>query len=95
MRLPVVVEFAFDPFGGAMVHVDGRPETIFEVEPETRVRRAGDEGVESVGECAAEGGILGRRTGVGFVPERAVAVDLEFGEDGSDRGLGVVRFLFG
>ena len=37
LRLLVVVEFAFDPVGGAVEEIDGRPEQIFEVGFEARV----------------------------------------------------------
>ncbi len=54
-----VVEFAFDPVGGAVEQVDGGPEQVFEVGFEARVGQGGDQGVEDVGQRGADGASSG------------------------------------
>jgi hypothetical protein len=86
LRLLVVVEFAFDPASGAVEDVDGRPEQIFEVGFEAGVRQRYDEGVEDVGDRASDDLGFGQGPRIRFVPEGAVAVELEFVEDVIGRG---------
>ena len=81
LRLLVVVEFALDPVGGAVEEIDGRPQEIVEVGLEASVAEAHDQGVEDVGDRAGDDVAFGKRSGVGFVLERAIAVELEFGQD--------------
>ena len=81
LRLFVVVEFAFDPVCGAVEEVDGRPEQILEVRFEPGVAQGGDQGVEDVGDGAGDHLALGKRSRIGFVVERTVAEELQFGED--------------
>ena len=55
LRLLVVVELAFDAFGGAVEEIDGRPEQVLEVGFEARVAERRDERVEDVGDGAGDG----------------------------------------
>ena len=82
----VVVEFALDPAGGAVEEVHSRPEQVFEVRFEASVGERHHEGVEDVGDAAGDDVAFGKRPRVGFVLERAVAVELEFVEDMVGRG---------
>ena len=86
LRLFIVVEFAFDPARGAMEDVDGRPEQVFEVGFETGVDQRYDEGVEDVGDGASDCLRFGQGPWIRFVPEGAIAVELEFFEDAIGRG---------
>ncbi len=86
LRLLVVVEFALDPVGGAVEEVDRRPEQVLEVGFEAGVAQRRDQGVEDVGDGAGDGLGFGQRSRVGLVLERAIAVELEFGEDVIGRG---------
>ena len=86
LRLLVVVEFALDPVGGAVDEIDSRPEQIFEVGFEASVAQGDDEGVEDVEDGAGDCLGFGQRSRVGLVLERAIAVELEFGEDVIGRG---------
>ena len=65
LRLLVAVELAFDPVGGAVEQVDGRPEQVLEVGLEARVGEGRDQGVEDVGERGADRCGLGQRSGSG------------------------------
>ena len=86
LRLLVVVELAFDPVGGAVEEIDGRPEQVFEVGFEARVAQRRDEGVEDVGDGAGDGVGFGQRSRIGLVLEGTVAIELKFGEDVIGRG---------
>ena len=86
LRLLIVVEFAFDPADGAVEDVDRRPQQVFEVGFEAGVTQRHHQGVEDVGHRAGDDLCVGHRPRVGFVLERAVAVELEFGEDVIGRG---------
>ena len=81
LRLLIVVEFAFDPVGGPMEEVDGRPKEVIEVGFEAGVLKGDDQGVEDVGDGAGDGVAFGKRPRVGFVLEGTKAVELEFGQD--------------
>ena len=63
-----------------MEEIDGRPEQVFEVGFETGVGQGDDEGVEDVSDGAGDRVAFGERSRVRLVLERAVAVELEFGE---------------
>ena len=76
-----------------MEQVDDGPEQVFDVGLQARVGKGGDEGVEDVGQCGADNVLFGQWPGVGFVLERAVAVELEFGEKRGGGGVGAVRFV--
>ena len=89
LGLLVVVELAFDPCGGTVEQVDGRPQQVFQVRFEAGIAQSGDQGVEDVGDGSGDGGAVGQRPGIGFVLEGAVAVKLEFGEDMGGLGGGV------
>ena len=80
---------------GAVEHVDGGPEQVFEVGLQARVGQGGDKGVEDIGQRGANGVLLGQRPRVGFVLEGTMAIKLEFGEEGCSRGFGVVRLVLG
>src|SRR3546814_5215306 len=77
LRLLVVVKFAFDPAGGAVEKIDGRPEQIVEVGLEARVLQGVDQGVEDVSDGAGDGVPFGQRPRVEFVLEGAEAVRSE------------------
>jgi hypothetical protein len=81
LRDLVVVEFAFDPVGGAMEEVDRAPEQFFEVGFEAGVGERHHQGVEDVGDAAGDDIALGKRSRIGFVLEGTVAVELEFLKD--------------
>lgn len=53
---------------------------------EAGVAEGGDQGVEDVGDGASDGIAFGKRPGIGFILERTVAIELEFGEDVFGRG---------
>ena len=55
LPLLVVVEFAFDPVGGAMEEIDRRPEEIVEIGFEAGVAERRDEGVEDVCDGCGDG----------------------------------------
>ena len=92
LRLLVVVEFALDPVGGAVEEIDGRPEEIVEVGFKARVCQGGDQGVEDVGDGAGDAAAFGKRPGIGFVSEGAIAVELKLLQNMLGRGRVVVRF---
>jgi hypothetical protein len=71
---------------GAVEDVDRRPQQVFEVGFEAGVTQRHHQGVEDVGHRAGDDLCVGHRPRVGFVLERAVAVELEFGEDVIGRG---------
>ncbi len=77
----VVVEGALHAVGGTVEEVDRGPEQVFEVGLQARVAQRGDQGVEDVGDGAADDLGFGERPGVGLVLEGAMAVELEFGEE--------------
>ncbi len=81
LRLLVVVELAFDPADGAVEDVDRRPQQVFEVGFEAGITQRHRQCVEDVGHRAGDDLGVGHWPRVGFVLERAVAVELEFGED--------------
>ena len=93
LRLFVVVELALDAADGAVEDVDDAPEQVFQVGLEAGVLQGGGEGVEGVGDRGAHEVILGKRSWVGFALERAVAEELEFGEEVGGRALGVIGFV--
>ena len=72
---------------GAVEEIDGRPEQVLEVGFEACVREGRDQGVEDVGDGAGDGLGFGQRPRVGLVVEGAIAVELEFGEDGGGDGV--------
>ena len=86
LRQLVVVEFAFDSIDGAMEDVHRRPEQVLEVGFEASVGQRHHESVEDVGDAAYKDVRFGKRPGVGFVVEGAVAIELEFVEDLVGRG---------
>ena len=61
---------------------------LFEVEFEASVLEHENHGVEDVGQCSGDVARFGERPGVGLVLEEAVAVKLEFVEDGGGRAVG-------
>lgn len=81
LRLLVVVEFAFDPAGGAMEEIDGRPEQIVEIGLEAGVLQGDNQRIEDVGDGAGNGVPLGKRPRVELVLKGTEAVKLEFGEN--------------
>ena len=95
LRLFVVVEFAFDPVGGAVKEIDGRPEEIGEVRFEAGVVQGSDQGVEDVGDGASDTVAFGKRPGIGFVSERTVAVELELLQNvvGGGRVVGRLKIV--
>ncbi len=93
LPLLVAVERAFHPVARAMEQVDGGPEQVFQVGLETGVGQGGDQGAEDVGECRAHRALFRERARIGLVLERAVTVELEFGEERSGRGGGVRRLV--
>jgi len=64
-----------------MEEINGRPEQFVEVGLEAGVAQRCDQGVEDVGDGASDGIAFGKRPWVGFILERTVAVELEFGEE--------------
>ena len=81
LRLLIVVQLAFDPVGGSVEDVDGRPEEIVEVGLEAGVFQGDDQGVEDIGDGAGDVVSFGQRPSVGFVREGTVAIKLKLGED--------------
>ena len=81
LRLLIVIEFAFDPVGGAMEEVDGRPEEVIKVGFEAGVLEGGDQGVEDVGDGPGDRIAFGKWPRIGFVLKGTKAVELEFGQD--------------
>ena len=69
-----------------MEEIDGRPQEVVEVGFEPGVVEAADEGVEDVGDGAGDDARVGQRARIGFVLERPVAVELEFGQQVIGRG---------
>ena len=63
LRQFVAVEFAFDPLGGAVEEIDGRPQQVLEVWFETGFAQASRSGRQNVGDgvatCVASGSGLG------------------------------------
>jgi len=86
LRALVVVEFALDAAGGAMEQVDGRPQQVVEIRFKARVAQCRNQGIEDVGDSAADDACLGQRAWIGLVLERTPAVELELGEDVCGRG---------
>ena len=91
----VVVEFAFDPVGGAMEEVDRAPEQFFQIWFEAGVGERHHEGVEDVGDAAGDDAAFRKRSRVGFVFEGTVAVELEFLKQVIGRRGIVVRLVCG
>ena len=81
LRLLIVVEFAFDPVGGAMEEVDGRPKEAIEVGFEAGVLEGGDQGIEDVGDGPGDRIAFGKRPRIGFVLKGTKTVELEFSQD--------------
>ncbi len=81
LRLLVVVEFAFDPLGGAVEQVDRRPEQIVEIRFQPRIGKRADQRIEDVGDGASDAVALGQRARIGFVLEWSEAVELQLVED--------------
>ena len=77
---------ALDAENRAVEEIDGRPEQLLEVGLEARVAKCRDEGVEDVGDGAGDRLRVRQRPRVGFVVERPVAIELEFGENAVGRG---------
>jgi hypothetical protein len=82
----VVVERALHPVGGAVEQIDGRPQQVVEIGFEAGITQGHDQGIEDVGDGAADDARLGQRTRIGLVLEGTVAVELELGEDVRGRG---------
>ena len=86
LRLLIVVELALDPVDGAVEHVDGRPEEIFEVVIEAGVGHRGNQGVEDVGNGTCDDAIFGQRPGICLVLGGTVAIELKLLQDVVCRG---------
>jgi hypothetical protein len=94
LRLFVAVEFARDAIDREVKQIDDRPQQIFEVGFEPRVREGGDERVvEDVGDGSAGDLGIGRRPRVGFAFEWSMSIELEFGEQSVGRRGRVQRFV--
>ena len=88
----VVVEFAFDLLAGAVKEIDGRPQEIVEVGFEARVFHAGNQCIEDVRDGTCNTVAFGQWSGIGFILEGSVAVELKLLQNVVGRGRGVVRF---
>jgi hypothetical protein len=74
---------------GAVEQVHGRPQEIVEVGFETGFAERRDEGVEDVGERAADGRFLGQGARVGIVLMGAAAIELQLVEEMAGGRCGV------
>ena len=89
--LLVVVEIAFHPAGGPVEEICGPPEQFFEIGLKAGVTERRHKGVEDVGDGGGDDIAVGQRPWIGFVLERAPAVEMEFGEGVIGLGGGVDR----
>jgi hypothetical protein len=92
LRLLVDIEFAFDSVASAVEEVDGRPEEIGEIGFEPRVFQGRDQGVEDVGDGAAQDPCVGKRSWIRIVLKGSIAVELKFLQNARRRRCGVAGF---
>ncbi|MGY2930585.1 hypothetical protein ACVWZ6_000187 [Bradyrhizobium sp. GM6.1] len=92
LRLFVVIELPFDALDGTMEQVDGRPEQIVKVRLKPGVAQGRDQGVEDIGDGAANHLALWEWSWIGLVVEGVIAEELEFGDDLVGRRRVVQRF---
>jgi hypothetical protein len=69
-----------------MEQVDGRPQQVVEVGFKASVAQGRNQGIEDVGDSAADEAGLRQRARIGLVLEGTPAVELELGEDVYGRG---------
>src|SRR3979411_3265435 len=81
LRDLVVVELAFDAIGGAVEEIDRGPQQALEIGLQARVAERRDQGVEDVGDRAADDIDFRQWPGVGLVLEGTMALELELGEN--------------
>ncbi len=86
LGLLIVIERTLDSSGGAVEEIDRRPEQVLEVRFKTCVGQRCDEGIEDVGDRAANKASFGERPRIRFRLVGAVAMELELGEPAALQG---------